>query len=60
MCAYLRILLPLVDDKIEEISEAGLISISEMAPPKPKEHVCIKLEEDVLVVTKEFDDLYPG
>uniref|UniRef100_A0A8R1DYI5 Uncharacterized protein n=1 Tax=Caenorhabditis japonica TaxID=281687 RepID=A0A8R1DYI5_CAEJA len=51
---------PLVDDKIEEISEAGLISISEMAPPKPKEHVCIKLEEDVLVVTKEFDDLYPG
>ncbi|EGT43427.1 hypothetical protein CAEBREN_30707 [Caenorhabditis brenneri] len=51
---------PLVDDKIEEISEAGLISKSEMAPPKPMEHVCVKLEEDVLVVTKEFDELYPG
>uniref|UniRef100_A0A1I7TDW1 Titin n=1 Tax=Caenorhabditis tropicalis TaxID=1561998 RepID=A0A1I7TDW1_9PELO len=51
---------PLVDDKIEEISEAGLISKSEMAPPKPMEHVCVKLEEDVLVVTKEFDERYPG
>ncbi|CAO4374555.1 unnamed protein product [Caenorhabditis nigoni] len=51
---------PLVDDKIEEISEAGLISRSEMAPPKPMEHVCVKLEEDVLVVTKEFDERYPG
>nr|pir hypothetical protein F28E10.1 - Caenorhabditis elegans [Caenorhabditis elegans] len=51
---------PLIDDKIEEISEAGLISKSEMAPPKPKEHVCVKLEEDVLVVTKEFDERYPG
>ncbi|KAF1758141.1 hypothetical protein GCK72_014599 [Caenorhabditis remanei] len=51
---------PLIDDKIEEISEAGLISKSEMAPPKPMEHVCVKLEEDVLVVTKEFDERYPG
>ncbi|CAI2351375.1 unnamed protein product [Caenorhabditis sp. 36 PRJEB53466] len=51
---------PLVDDKIEEISEGGLISKSEMAPPKPMEHVCVKLEEDVLVVTKEFDERYPG
>lgn len=51
---------PLVDDKIEEVSEGGLISRSEMAPPKPMQHVCVKLEEDVLVVTKEFDELYPG
>ncbi|CAB3406151.1 unnamed protein product [Caenorhabditis bovis] len=51
---------PLIDDKIEEVSETGLIHKSELAPSKPMEHVCVKLEEDVLVVTKEFDEKYPG
>ncbi|CAD6196755.1 unnamed protein product [Caenorhabditis auriculariae] len=48
-----------LDDKIEEVSEAGLIQATELAKPR-EEHVCVKLEEDVLVVMKEFEEKYPG
>ncbi|CAI5448436.1 unnamed protein product [Caenorhabditis angaria] len=53
---------PLHNDKIEEISESGLVPKSEIAEiiRAPKEEFCVKLEEDVLVVTRQFDEQYPG